>query len=176
VSHEYDGFRVSYPCWIIVSDDSILEKDGQYFMTSPEQIRFVSLLTNDGIRSVPLFTDEDLAERFVSAAGIEDGTAIAASNSDQLSDFLEMAATGPISTVVFDPAAPTACKRRFATWSNDFKTIKTCFDPITENGARPVSKAAERTCRCHCHDCRRSPCEARFGITLYCSVRPTSSC
>lgn len=106
-----DDFHVTYPSWILVHESS-LATDEQGIVTFADQIAFVTLEDTSRQRCLPVFTDEDLATRFIDEAqGMDEVRAIAAEDPAMLGDFLAMA-TGVAAFVVFDPQTAVGWNRR----------------------------------------------------------------
>jgi hypothetical protein len=76
-----DGFRVTYPCWLIVTEDSVTSVDGKAKLADP--IRFVALQSDAGEQSLAVFTNRDAVQAFVdSAEGMGEVPIISAANRD----------------------------------------------------------------------------------------------
>ena len=100
-SHE---FQVTYPCYILLHKCSVVfDKKGQAVRYA-QPLVFVSVETKIGERALPVFTDEDLASRFMDASAGLECVCISVINEEELTMFLE-AAKDSIPTVVFDLSA-----------------------------------------------------------------------
>lgn len=107
-------FDVTFPCWLIVHESSIVtEPNGvEHFA---ETVLFVVLRDYSEETTVAVFTDQDLAERFIREAGdLADVVAVAAESPKQLIDMLSLV-EGPPARVVLDPEKPDGWTKR--TWS-----------------------------------------------------------
>jgi hypothetical protein len=113
-----DEFQVCFPCYLLLHPSSIVfDNDGNAVGFS-DQLIFVGIADDKGERSLPLFTDRDLSERFVDAMeGKPSVACVFAKHEEELVNFLEEA-RGHFSSVVFDPEKPTGWTRRV--WPIDY--------------------------------------------------------
>ena len=101
-------FQVPYPCWLFVRKDCIAkQEDGTVrFIKSPIWVLLTSI---EGAQIVPVFTHEDTASIFsTETASLFASKMIAASNSEELGDYLELiAGMYGVTFVCFDPPKDT---------------------------------------------------------------------
>jgi hypothetical protein len=112
-----DAFHVTYPCWFVVHKSSVVSA-GEGKVRFADNVLFVFIGDDEGHISLPVFTDQDAAERFIEASGgLEEATFVAAENREMLLDVLGWV-TGTATGVVFDPQKVVGWSRR--TWPLDY--------------------------------------------------------
>jgi hypothetical protein len=106
-----DAFEVTYPCWVLVHESSVVDTEGGMARFA-DAVLFVAIVSDADERSLPVFTDQDAAERFLDASdGMEEAVMVSADNRETLIDLLELVKVAADS-VVFDPPRAVGWSRR----------------------------------------------------------------
>ena len=122
----YDGdFYVHYPSWIIVHKNSIVATGEQLKLTGQPEFLMIGDDAND--KSFPVFSDDDLAVRFLEASNLQAFAAVAAENPQTLLAFLGAVNGKPASHVVFDPPKTSGWERRV--WPIEYVIKRLKNDP-----------------------------------------------
>jgi hypothetical protein len=113
-----DVFPVAYPCWLLVHESSLTytQEEGPALA---EQILFVTVPGRPGQRSLPVFTDRELARRFADGAdGLDEAVLVEVDSRAALLDFLNLVVgDGVADRVVLDPPQAVGPSRR--AWAID---------------------------------------------------------
>lgn len=115
---ELGTFIMSYPCWALLHKDCVIRdaKGRPVNVTRPVQIFVMD--DSSGGAMVPLFTDEDLAERFMGASGgMEDFVAYPLSSDRIVLDALR-SVRGNADAVTLDK--PKFGGKPYAIWPIDY--------------------------------------------------------
>lgn len=108
-------FDNQYPVWFLISEDSLIWNGDEARLVEPPSFL---LLTNDAKEStLPVFSSEVSATKFVRASGVNDAQLIAADDPQQFKARLENAKGSGVMWVVFDPEKAIGWTRR--TWAID---------------------------------------------------------
>ena len=97
---DFKDFALTYPLWILVDQSSII-KTGPGKAKFAEKIKFVVLSDATQEQSFPVFTDQDLAFRFVKKSRLKDEI-ISIENEQKFLEILYQVRSDA-SHVVFDP-------------------------------------------------------------------------
>lgn len=120
--HELGTFVVTYPCWALVHNDSIVRDAAgkPTGVTSP--MKLLVLDDSSGGSMFPLFTDGDLAARFKKATGgLEDFVIFAVKDPDMMAAGLRMV-RGIADTVTLDK--PQLRGKPYAMWPLEYAIQK----------------------------------------------------
>lgn len=120
--HELGTFVVTYPCWALVHKDSIVRDamGGVTGVTSP--MKLLVLDDTSGGSMFPLFTDGDLAARFMKASGgLQDFVIFAVKSPEMLANGLRMV-RGMADTVTLDK--PEFRGKPYAIWPLEYAIRK----------------------------------------------------
>jgi len=103
MTDDFSGFLITFPCWVIVGSDTTTGINADTQMLTIE---------SNGDMCMPVFTDKDLASRFVLDRGIKSAKLGAFDTKSQFLEFLKRL-TYPF--VVLDPTGASS-------------KLKLCFD------------------------------------------------
>ncbi len=116
--HEPGTFALTYPCWALVHEDSMVRDTSGKVVSVRSPMRFLVLDDSSGGSMFPLFTDGDLASRFKKASGgLDDFVIFALKTPDDLVYALRML-PGTVDTVTLDK--PELRGRPYAIWPRGY--------------------------------------------------------
>lgn len=112
-----EEFLITFPCYLLLHERCIVYNKKGKATGYAQPFVFVALESDKGEKSLPVFTDKDLAISFIDVSDDLECACILVSNAHELIAFLDVAKDkSPF--VVFDPVKPKGWSKQV--WPTDY--------------------------------------------------------